>query len=287
MVDVKKEYRQFCEINGIFYQEIEASVRSHNDSTLFCPAGMQQFEPYFNDASQAKPAHTVANIRPCIRIKDIDEIGDGSHLLYFNMIGLFSFDNMTVRGAIRFWILFLKKLNLTISHITIHPDKMKEWSEYYREYGIEIKEDADCIWSNGKELKGYCSEFYIDGVEIGNIVNINGNCIDVGFGYERLNQIVNKLPPKNTEEILEDTALAIIDAGYKPGPKQQGYVLRKILTRLVKLGKCIDHPFYIEEEERHKKTQQKYLRLKNKYLDKSKEWWWDTHGIDIKEVTDD
>ena len=32
------------------------------------------------------------------------------------------------------------------------------------------------------------------------------------------------------------------------------------------------------------KIQKKYLRLKDKHQDKSPEWWFDTHGIDIKEL---
>ena len=27
--------------------------------------------------------------------------------------------------------------------------------------------------------------------------------------------------------------------------------------------------------------QQKYLKIKDRYVGKSKEWWFDTHGIDI------
>jgi hypothetical protein len=40
-------------------------------------------------------------------------------------------------------------------------------------------------------MGGYCTEFYHNGVEIGNIVNTMDKFIDVGFGYSRLDAIVN------------------------------------------------------------------------------------------------
>lgn len=49
---------------------------------------MQQFKSLYSDANFSG---TFANLQSCLRIGDLDEIGDGAHLLYFNMIGLFSF----------------------------------------------------------------------------------------------------------------------------------------------------------------------------------------------------
>lgn len=72
------------------------------------------------------------------------------------------------------------KLNLKLDYVTVHPDK-SDWSVHYNEYDVEIRGDKKCIWPDG-ELSGYCTEFYYKGVEIGNIVNICDDCIDVGFG---------------------------------------------------------------------------------------------------------
>jgi len=60
---------------------METSVKSYDETTLFCPAGMQQFKSKFSDLNYKG---TLSNIQPCIRLNDIDEIGDGTHLLYFN-----------------------------------------------------------------------------------------------------------------------------------------------------------------------------------------------------------
>ena len=121
MVDIRSAYYNFCISKNINFRN-ETSVASYDDTTLFCPAGMQQFKTKFNDKEYKG---TIANIQPCIRLNDINEIGDGTHLLYFNMIGLFSFRELTVKDAIDFWMSFLIEINAKPDTITIHPDKFK------------------------------------------------------------------------------------------------------------------------------------------------------------------
>ena len=85
---------------------------------------------------------------------------------------------------------------------------------------------------------------------------------------------------------LQSTIMKIIDSGYWPSSQKQGYVLRRLLRQLYKLNGTLDHPFFEKEIERQKKTKERYLRLKDKHTDKSKEWWFDTHGIDIDEMNE-
>ena len=258
--------------------EIVKTVIPHDNTTLFCCSGMQQFKNKFKDVNHHG---TISNIQPCIRLNDLEEINDNTHYLYFNMIGFFSFREWTVKRTIDFWMSFIEQLGLKIDYVTIHPDK-KDWEGFYKEYKVEVREDIECVWTDG-ELGGYCTEFYVDGVEIGNIVNCNGDCIDVGFGFERLDMLVNGRK-KDEISVLKETINKIIESGYVPGPKQQGYILRKLLRRLVQKGGEINHDFFYKEKERQEKLKTKYETIKNKHLDKSKEWWYDTHGIDINEM---
>jgi hypothetical protein len=99
-------------------------------------------------------------------------------------------------------------LQLKIDYTTIHPDK-PEWSQFYK---VPVRNDENCKWTDG-EIGGYCTEFYVNDIEIGNIVNPLGNCIDVGFGLERLDLIVNGSKSKTTEEVLSDTILKLIESG--------------------------------------------------------------------------
>ena len=242
---------------------------------------MQQFKSNFKDENYKG---TISNIQSCLRLNDIDEIGDGTHLLYFNMIGFFSFREWTVPQTIDYWMEFLNLIGIKPDYVTIHPTK-PEWCEWYKKYDVEVRFDEDCKWTDG-DIGGYCTEFYKDDIEIGNIVNPLGTCIDVGFGLERLemvldNQIISK------EDTLKESIMKIIESGFRPGNNKQGYILRKLL-RLCHQNKIeIDHPFYEDEVKRQDRILRKWKKLKNKHNDKPKEWWYDTYGIDldfIKEI---
>lgn len=282
-MNVREEYKKYCEEKHLKYMDV-CDVQPYDQSTLFCPAGMQQFKMDFADGSFKE--HTQANIQACIRMNDFDEIGDATHLLHFNMMGLFSFRDWTVEQAIDFWVEFIEeRLDLVIDYCTMHQDTYDAWSGFYHKHAIPVALDKECTWSDG-EIGGYCTEFYIDQVEIGNIVNPLGTCIDVGFGLERLQALVDGSSPKSREESLKDAIQVILDSGYKPGPKLQGYVLRKLLRALNKMGGTMDCPEFLVEQERAMKVWQKYDRLKDKHKDKSKEWWYDTHGVDLDEIED-
>jgi len=282
MKDIYKLYEQYCESKDIPFQ-LDTNVRPYDDTTLFCPAGMQQFKDRFRETD----GQTIANIQSCLRLKDLDEIGDGTHLLYFNMIGLFSFDGISLKEAIDFWMDFVVNvLEVEVDVITLHSAKFDEWKCLYDDYGVTLKVDDDCRWTDG-EIGGFCTEFYHQGVEIGNIVNPLGTSIDVGFGMERLETIVNGDKKYSPEEILQSTILKIIESGYWPGPQKQGYVLRSLLRRLYKLGGTLDHPFFEKEVERQRKAVERYDRLKDKHQSRSREWWYETHGINIDEMDED
>ena len=279
MKNLEKIYENFCEKKNIKFQ-LDTNVKSYDETTLFCPAGMQQFKDKFKNPDNT----TVANIQSCIRLNDIDEIGDGTHMLHFKMIGLFSFGELSLKEAIDFWFEFInKELGIVIDYVTIHPNKMDEWSKLYDDYFVEVREDEECIWSDG-EMGGYCTEFYHKDVEIGNIVNTMEKFIDVGFGYSRVDDIINENTSPTKTEILEDAIIKIIEAGLKPGPQKQGYILRKLLRKFYLLGGRMDHPFFEKEVERQKKAKSRYEKLRDKHQDKPKEWWFDTHGIDLDEM---
>lgn len=240
---------------------------------------MQQFKQLFSDPSYTA---TFANLQSCLRLGDLDEIDDGTHLLRFDMLGLFSFRQMTVGQAIDFWLDFLAEIGASPHYVTIHPDRMAEWAPLYRGR-VPIRADPDCTWSDGS-IAGHCTEFYRDEVEIGNIVNPLGTCIDAGFGLDRLDALVNGTPPRTPAEILAEGIESIIAGGYRPGPRVQGYVLRKLLRRLWAIGGTLDHPYFRTEVTRQQRLRDRYARLKPRHPDKPPEWWFDTHGIDLDEV---
>ncbi len=272
-------YEKYCQEKGVPYEHID-SVRSYDDSTLFCPAGMQKFKSQFKDEEHIG---TNANVQACIRLNDIDSLGDATHLLSFDMLGLFSFREMPVQEAVHFWMGFFSFIGLTIEHVTIHPDKMDEWTLFYDSYSVRIVPDPECKWSDG-EIGGYCTEFYINDVEVGNIVNPLGSCIDAGFGAQRIESFLSSTVPLSKQAALEEAIHKIIASGYAPSNLRQGYVLRKLLRETYRSGHSIDHPFFQQEVQRQQRVIERYAKLKPKNPDKSKEWWFDTHGIDLNDV---
>lgn len=284
IIDIIETFSSYCGRKGIPFQ-VDNKLMSYDDTTLFCPAGMQQFKKEFKDQSLVNV--TKANIQSCLRLNDLDNIGDGTHFLYFNMMGLFSFRGMTVKQAIDFWVEFIWMLDINPDYVTIHPDK-PEWAKFYEYYGFQVRKDPECVWSDG-ELSGYCTEFYKDDIEIGNIVNICGDCIDVGFGLERLDMVANHKDPNwkplSDVDLLTITVEKLLNEGVVPSNKQQGYVLRRLMRALVNKGGMVADPHFESEKLRQEKILEKYDRLKDRYKDKTKEWWFDTHGIDLDLVT--
>lgn len=239
---------------------------------------MQKYKKNFSDISYSNV--TTCNFQKCIRLNDFDIIGDGIHHGSFTMIGMFSFRDWSMEKTIKFWMEFIQDdLGLKIDQVTIHPDKIKEWKRFYPT-SFNIKDDIDCSWSDG-EIGGYCTEFYSSGIEIGNIVNPLNTCIDVGFGFERLDKLINGTITKSRVEELIEMSKLIIDSGVVPKQTGPGYILKKILREIVKLNGIFDHPLYHQEILRQKNNIEKYERLKKKHINKSKEWWYSTYGIDI------
>ena len=278
MIDIIDLYRNFCASKGVQFQ-LDDNVRPYDNTTLFCPAGMQQFKEKF----KSEETGTLANVQSCIRLNDLEEIGDGTHYLYFDMIGLFSFRTLTVQQSVDFWMEFVEDtLGIKVDYVTIHPDKMEDWKSLYENYDVEVRPDEECKWTDG-QIGGYCTEFFKDDVEIGNIVNPLGTCIDVGFGLQRLSMFANGKNEETREEILIQACEKLLYSGYYPSNKEQGYVFRKLLRELYRLGSDWDNEHYLKEKKRQDKVVENYNRNKDKpkFKDKSNEWWFDTMGIDI------
>ena len=83
---LREMFQKFMESKGCARIH-SASVIPENDPTvLFTTAGMHPLVPYLMGAKH--PAGTrLTDVQKCIRTGDIDDVGDPSHLTFFEMLG--------------------------------------------------------------------------------------------------------------------------------------------------------------------------------------------------------
>lgn len=115
-----------------------------DESLLFTGAGMVQFKPYFRGA--AKPPHNrLVNSQKCVRAVDIEEVGNPSHLTFFEMLGNFSFGDYFKEEAIEWaWEFLTSKewLNLAPQKLCVtvfesDDDAYALWEKIWKAVGFD------------------------------------------------------------------------------------------------------------------------------------------------------
>ena len=104
--ELKRLYIDFFESKA--HKEIPgASLIPENDPTvLFTTAGMHPLVPFL--LGEEHPAGTrLVDVQKCIRTGDIDEVGDATHLTFFEMLGNWSLGDYWKREAISWSYEFL------------------------------------------------------------------------------------------------------------------------------------------------------------------------------------
>ncbi len=100
-----------------------SSLIPDDPSVLLTTAGMQQFKKYYTgeaDPMKDFGSKNTASCQKSFRTSDIDEVGDESHLTFFEMLGNFSFGGYFKKEAIEYAHEFItKEMGLTISYVTV------------------------------------------------------------------------------------------------------------------------------------------------------------------------
>lgn len=229
--EIRTKFLKFFESKG--HKIMSSSSLIPNDpSVLFTTAGMQQFKPYYSNPELAVRDFGNKNIttsQKCIRTGDIDEVGDDTHLTFFEMLGNFSFGGYGRKESISYAYEFItKEMGLEISYVTIYKGegvvpKDSESENIWKSIdpNLNVREEgSDVFWGPtgdsgpcGPTTEIYCKNALGKDVEIWNIVFNEYLCdgsremldkgeanlaklpilgIDTGMGLERLITVVNK-----------------------------------------------------------------------------------------------
>src|SRR3989338_5208793 len=100
-----------------------ASLVPENDPTvLFTTAGMHPLVPYL--MGEAHPSgQRLVDAQKCVRTDDIDEVGDATHLTFFEMIGNWSLGDYFKKEAIEWSYEFLTS-PISDGGLGLNPDKL-------------------------------------------------------------------------------------------------------------------------------------------------------------------
>lgn len=97
--EIRLRYLEFFKKRGHSIIPSASLVPENDPSVLFNTAGMQPLVPYL--LGEKHPAGTrLVDIQKCVRTNDIDEVGDNTHLTFFEMMGNWSLGDYFKKEAI-------------------------------------------------------------------------------------------------------------------------------------------------------------------------------------------
>ncbi len=122
-IELRQKYLDFFKSKGHAIIPSASLIPENDPTVLFNIAGMQPLVPYLT--GQTHPEGTrLADVQKCVRTVDIYEVGDNSHLTFFEMLGNWSLGDYFKKEAIEWswefltspqWLgLAKKKLSATV-----------------------------------------------------------------------------------------------------------------------------------------------------------------------------
>ena len=223
--EIRGKFLEFFEKKGHKIVPSSSLVPEGDLSVLLTTAGMQQFKPYFTgdkDPMKDFGSRRTASVQKSFRTSDIDEVGDESHLTFFEMLGHFSFGDYFKKETIEWTFELLTKIfgidKERISASVFKGDqKIPKDQESYdawlrflpaEKIKLGLREDGNIWGPAGPEGPcGACNEVYVDGLEVATLVfmeyfyskddvfaPLKQKGVDVGWGFERLVKVIQSSP---------------------------------------------------------------------------------------------
>lgn len=318
---LKNLYFQFFQERGHALIPSASLLPDNDPTTLFTTAGMHPLVPYLMGESHPQGRRLV-DVQKCLRTGDIEDVGDATHLTFFEMLGNWSLGDYFKAESIPWSYEFLtskKYLGLDPErlHVTVFAGegdipRDEESARIWKSLGIPDKRiyylgrddnfwgpvgetgpcgpDTEIFYDTGKEP---CSAECAPGCRCGKYFEIWNNVfmefekkaggsyvplkqknVDTGMGVERTIAMLNGTKTvydiDTFEPLLEyikrqakmlagnEVSLNVItdhlraavflladDKSVKPSNVDQGYVLRRLIRRVIrhakKIGLDVEH----------------------------------------------
>lgn len=145
---VREKYLSFFEKHSHKLIEHSPLIPEGDPTTLFTGSGMQPLVPYL--LGEKHPLGTrLVNVQPCLRVKDIEDVGDNRHTTFFEMLGNWSLGDYFKREQLAWIFEFLvNEVGLDVRRLYVSvfkgdtsfsPDKeaIELWKSLFRSVGIE------------------------------------------------------------------------------------------------------------------------------------------------------
>ena len=107
--DLRQEYLDFFQAHDHTIIPGAPLIPENDPTVLFTTAGMHPLVPYL--LGEPHPGgKRLADVQRCVRTQDIDEVGDDSHLTFFEMLGNWSLGDYFKEGAVKLSFEFLTEV---------------------------------------------------------------------------------------------------------------------------------------------------------------------------------
>lgn len=174
--ELRLKYIEFFKSKGHKHISSASLIPENDPTVLFTTAGMHPLVPYLL-GEQHPEGKRLVNWQKCIRTGDIDEVGDDSHLTFFEMLGNWSLGDYFKKEAITWSFEFLinilgfkiDQLHVTVFEGDEDAPRDEESVFFWRELGIKedrihFKPKKDNWWGPAGKI-GPCgpdTEMFID-----------------------------------------------------------------------------------------------------------------------------
>jgi len=151
--EIRQKFLEFFKRRGHAILPSAGVVPENDPSVLFTTAGMQPLVPYLLGEKHPE-GNRLADVQKCVRLTDIDEVGDANHVTFFEMLGNWSLGDYFKKESIGWSLEFLTSgefglgidpAKIFVSVFSGDKDSPRDeesavlWKESFARHGIDAR----------------------------------------------------------------------------------------------------------------------------------------------------